>query len=81
MIMVRNPKISIIVPVYKVEKFLSECVNSILTQSFRDFELVLVDDGSPDECPQMCDKYSLNDPRVVTFHKKNGGMSSARNFD
>ena len=80
MIMVRNPKISIIVPVYKVEKFLSECVSSILTQSFRDFELVLVDDGSPDECPQMCDKYSLNDPRVVTFHKKNGGMSSARNF-
>ena len=51
--MVRNPKISIIVPVYKVEKFLSECVSSILTQSFRDFELVLVDDGSPDECPQM----------------------------
>lgn len=80
MIMVRNPKISIIVPVYKVEKFLSECVSSILTQSFRDFELVLVDDGSPDECPQMCDKYSLNDPRVVTFHKKNGGLSSARNF-
>ena len=78
--MVRNPKISIIVPVYKVEKFLSECVSSILTQSFRDFELVLVDDGSPDECPQMCDKYSLNDPRVVTFHKKNGGLSSARNF-
>ena len=78
--MVRNPKISIIVPVYKVEKFLSECVSSILTQSFRDFELVLVDDGSPDECPQMCDKYSLNDPRVVTFHKKNGGQSSARNF-
>ena len=80
MIMVRNPKISIIVPVYKVEKFLSECVSSILTQSFRDFELVLVDDGSPDECPQKCDKYSLNDPRVVTFHKKNGGLSSARNF-
>lgn len=78
--MAKNPEISIIVPVYKVEKYLAECVNSILTQSFSDFELLLVDDGSPDRCPQMCDEYSLKDSRVVTFHKKNGGLSSARNF-
>lgn len=68
--MVRNPEISIIVPVYKVEKYLVECLNSILSQSFKDFELLLVDDGSPDRCPQICDEYGLKDPRVVTFHKK-----------
>lgn len=78
--MVRIPEISIIVPVYKVEKYLAECVNSILTQSFKDFELFLVDDGSPDKCPQMCDEYASKDPRVVVFHKKNGGLASARNF-
>lgn len=75
-----SPEISIIVPVYKVEKYLAECVKSILSQSFENFELLLVDDGSPDRCPQMCDEYSLKDSRVVTFHKKNGGQSSARNF-
>lgn len=78
--MVRIPEVSIIVPVYKVEKYLAECVNSILTQSFKDFELFLVDDGSPDKCPQMCDEYASKDPRVVAFHKKNGGQASARNF-
>lgn len=75
-----NPEISIIVPVYKVEKYLAECINSILTQSFTDFELLLIDDGSPDGCPHMCDEYSLNDTRIVVFHIKNGGQSSARNF-
>lgn len=74
------PTISIIVPVYKVEKYLAECVNSILSQSFSDFELILVDDGSPDKCPQICDEYSQKDSRVVALHKKNGGQSSARNF-
>lgn len=78
--MCENPEISIIVPVYKTEKYLAECVKSILTQSFKDFELLLVDDGSPDECPQICDEYSRNDTRVKTLHKKNGGSSSARNF-
>ncbi len=78
--MLKNPEISIIVPVYKVEKYLAECVKSILSQSFENFELLLVDDGSPDRCPQMCDEYSLKDSRVITFHKKNGGLSSARNF-
>lgn len=75
-----NPEISIIVPVYKVEQYLEECVNSILTQSFENFELILVDDGSPDTCPQMCDDFGLNDHRVVVLHKENGGLSSARNF-
>ena len=75
-----RPEISIIVPVYKVEQYLDECINSILLQSFKDFELLLVDDGSPDKCPQICDEYSKKDFRVVTYHKKNGGQSSARNF-
>lgn len=78
--MTNNPEISIIVPVYKAEKYLSKCINSILSQSFKDFELLLIDDGSPDNCPQICDEYSMNDPRVVTYHKENGGQSSARNL-
>ena len=56
-----RPEISIIVPVYKVEQYLDECINSILLQSFKDFELLLVDDGSPDKCPQICDEYSKKD--------------------
>lgn len=75
-----SPEISIIVPVYKAERYFAECVESILSQSFENFELLLVDDGSPDKCSQMCDEYSLKDSRVVTFHKRNGGQSSARNF-
>lgn len=78
--MVKNPEISVIVPVYKVEKYLAECVNSILSQSFKNFELLLIDDGSLDRCPQMCDEYALKDSRIVTFHKKNEGVASARNF-
>ncbi len=69
---------SIIVPVYKVEKYLKCCVESILTQSYTDFELILVDDGSPDTCPQMCDEYAEKDNRVKVIHKQNGGHSSAR---
>lgn len=75
-----NPEISIIVPVYKVEQYLEECVNSILSQSFENFELILVDDGSPDCCPQMCEEYGHNNNRVVVLHKENGGQSSARNY-
>lgn len=75
-----KPAITIIVPVYRVETYLAECVNSILSQSFKDYELILIDDGSPDKCPQMCDEYSLQDSRIVTFHKTNGGLASARNF-
>lgn len=70
---------SVIVPVYKVEKYLNECVDSILSQSFKDFELILVDDGSPDNCPGICDEYSKIDSRVKVIHKGNGGQSSARN--
>ena len=71
--------LSIIVPVYNVEKYLSRCVDSILNQTFTDFELILVDDGSPDKCPKICDGYAAKDGRVKVMHKKNGGLSSARN--
>lgn len=75
-----TPKISIIVPVYKVEKYLHRCIDSILSQSFTDFELILVDDGSPDNCGKICDEYAQKDSRVRVFHKSNGGVSSARNL-
>lgn len=73
------PSISVIVPVYKVEKLLHRCVDSILYQTFNDFELILVDDGSPDNCGKICDEYAKNDRRVRVIHKENGGLSSARN--
>lgn len=71
--------ISVIVPVYKVEKYLDKSVQSILAQTYEDFELILVDDGSPDKCPQMCDDYAQRDKRVKVVHKENGGLSDARN--
>lgn len=70
---------SVIIPVYKVEKYLSECVDSVINQTFRDLEVILVDDGSPDRCPEICDAYAATDPRISVIHKKNGGLSSARN--
>lgn len=73
------PVFSIIVPVYKTEQYIEKCVTSILNQTYRDFELILIDDGSPDRCPQMCDEYQKLDSRVRVIHKKNGGVSSARN--
>lgn len=73
------PTISVIVPIYKVEIYLCQCVESILNQTFRDFELILVDDGSPDGSPEICDKYAEMDSRVRVIHKQNGGLSSARN--
>ncbi len=73
------PKISVIVPVYKVEDFLPRCVDSILNQTFRDFELLLVDDGSPDNCPAICEDYARRDPRIRVIHQKNQGLSAARN--
>lgn len=74
------PKVSIIVPVYKVEEYLSHCVNSILAQTYTDWELLLIDDGSPDGSGRLCDNYSSEDPRIRVFHKENGGVSSARNM-
>ena len=73
------PKISVIVPVYKVEQYLRRCVDSILAQTFTDFELILVDDGSPDNCPEICDEYAVNDSRIHVIHQANGGLSAARN--
>lgn len=71
---------SIIVPVYNVEKYLSQCIDSILAQTFKDFELLLVDDGSSDSSPLICDEYAAKDNRIKVFHKNNGGVSSARNL-
>lgn len=75
-----NPKISVIVPVYKAEKYLHRCVDSILAQTFTDFEVLLIDDGSPDRSGEICDEYAKKDSRVRVFHKENGGVSSARNL-
>lgn len=72
--------ISVIVPVYKAEKYLHRCVDSILAQNYTDFELLLIDDGSPDRCGVICDEYATKDNRVRVFHKVNGGVSSARNL-
>lgn len=73
------PKFSIIVPIYKIENYIEKCIDSILAQSFSDFELILVDDGSPDRCPEICDSYAQKDERITVIHKINGGLSSARN--
>lgn len=74
------PKVSVIVPVYKVEKYIGQCIESILSQTFKDFELILVDDGSPDSSGAICDQYAQKDSRIQVFHKENGGVSSARNY-
>ena len=73
------PIISVVVPVYNIEKYLDRCITSILNQTFRDFELLLVDDGCTDNSGAICDRYASNDDRVRVFHKPNGGVSSARN--
>lgn len=72
------PKVSIIIPVYNVEKYLQRCMDSVLTQSFEDYEIILVDDGSPDNSSHLCDEYAKMDIRVKVIHKKNGGLTSAR---
>lgn len=74
-----SKKVSIIVPVYKVEKFLERCVESIIKQTYQNIEIILIDDESPDECPKMCDQYEIKDNRIKVIHKKNGGLSDARN--
>lgn len=75
-----NPKISIIVPVYKVEQYLPKCIDSILAQTYHDWELLLIDDGSPDNSGHICEEYAQKDERIRVFHKENGGVSSARNL-
>ena len=73
------PKVSIIVPVFKAEKYLRQCIESILAQTFTDWECILVNDGSPDRSGAICDEYAARDARIRVIHKANGGVSSARN--
>ena len=75
----KQPLISIIVPVYNVQKYICTCIDSVLNQSYSNFELILVNDGSPDNCPQICDNFAKQDNRIKVIHQKNGGLSSARN--
>ncbi len=77
--MSEQPLISVIVPVYKVEPYLDRCVQSIVNQTYENLEIILVDDGSPDHCPAMCDAWAAQDGRVQVIHKENGGVSMARN--
>lgn len=72
-------RLSIIIPVYNAEEYLDRCLVSVIEQSFSSYEVILVDDGSTDSSPLICDRYSATDPRFRTIHKKNGGVSSARN--
>jgi len=73
------PVFSLIIPIYKVEKYLDKCVQSIINQTYSNIEVILVDDGSPDNCPWMCEEYEKKDTRIKVIHKKNGGLSDARN--
>lgn len=75
-----NPLISVIVPVYNVEKYLDRCIESIVNQTYKNLEIILIDDGSPDNCPYICDEWKKRDKRIVVYHKRNGGLSDARNY-
>lgn len=77
--MINNELISVIVPIYNVEKYLEKCVNSILNQTYTNLEIILVDDGSPDKCPSICDNLAITDDRIKVIHQQNGGLSKARN--
>lgn len=74
-----SPGVSVIIPIYKVEEFIHECVESVLSQTYKDFEIILVDDGSTDSCGEICDDFSKSDNRIKVIHKQNGGLSDARN--
>ena len=73
------PKVSVVIPVYKVEQYLRRCVDSVLAQTLSDLEIILVDDGSPDHCPEICDEYASKHENIRVIHKPNGGLASARN--
>ena len=73
-------KISVIVPVYNAEKYIEECINSVLSQTYQNFELILINDGSPDKSGQICDKFAKQYSNIKVYHKQNGGVSSARNL-
>ena len=75
-----NELISVIIPIYKVEAFLFRCVESVMRQTYENIEIILVDDGSPDNCPGMCDELALKDKRIKVYHKENGGLSDASNY-
>lgn len=74
-----NKRISVIIPVYKVESYLSKCIESVIEQTYKNLEIILIDDGSPDQCPQICDQYAKKDNRIVVIHQQNKGLSGARN--
>ena len=74
-----KPKVSVVIPVYKVEKYLQRCLDSVINQTLKDIEIILIDDGSPDNCGRICDQYSEKDSRIKVIHKKNEGVSAARN--
>lgn len=76
---VKSPLLSVVVPVYKTEHYLDACMESVLGQTFKDMEIILVDDGSPDRCPEMCERWALKDPRIRVVHKENQGLGYARN--
>ena len=76
----QNELVSVIVPVYKVEDYLRECIDSIINQTYKNLEIILVDDGSPDNCGEICEEYARNDSRITVYHKENGGLSDARNY-
>ena len=75
-----NPRVSLIVPVYKVERYLERCINSLVKQTYKNVDIILVDDGSPDSCPSICDKYAEQYSNITALHKENGGLSDARNY-
>lgn len=77
--MEKEDLISIVIPVYKVELYLEKCIESIINQTYKNLEIIIVDDGSPDNCPKICDEYAQKDNRIKVIHKENGGLSDARN--
>ena len=78
--MTNQPLLSVIIPVYKVEKYLRQCVDSVINQTYKNLEIILVDDGSPDNCGKICDEYAQKDRRIKVIHQENQGVSAARNL-